>query len=292
MVHDGEFHIDDGLVSDLIAEQMPAWSGLEMRRIETSGTVNVIYRLGTDKLVRLPRLDAFSSGPLREARWLPEFASRLPLQIPEYLALGSPTKAYPSAWSVLSWIQGDNASQANLWNLHRTAEQLGEFVLALREVGTAGAPDGSYRGHGLAGRDADAHRAIEQLPADFDQGALKRVWESCHSAPVWNGDPAWFHSDLHSGNLLARDGDLVAAIDFEGCSVGDPSSDLIAAWWLFDSSSRITFREAINPDEPSWRRGKGWALFMAVAAIPYYGETNPGFTDMARQAIDEILSDK
>lgn len=292
MLHDGEFHIDDDLVRGLIADQLPAWSGLELRRIETSGTVNVIYRLGTDKLVRLPRLDAFSNGPLREARWLPEFASRVPLQIPEHLVLGTPTEAYASAWSVLSWIPGDNATPASLSDLNRTAEQLGEFVLALRKVGTEGAPDGSYCGHGLAGRDADARRAIGQLPDGFDRSALIEVWESCLAAPVWNGEPTWFHSDLHSGNLLARDGDLVAVIDFEGCSVGDPSSDLIAAWWLFAEPSRITFRETVNPDEASWRRGKGWALYMAVAAIPYYGVTNPGFTDMARHAIDEILSDE
>ncbi len=292
MLHDGEFHIDDHVVRGLIADQMPSWSDLELRRIETSGTVNVIYRLGPDKLVRLPCLDVFSNGPLREARWLPEFAPLLPLQIPEYLALGSPTEAYPSAWSVLSRIRGDNATSATLSDLNRTAEQLGEFVLALRKVGIEGAPDGSYRGHGLAGSDADARRAINQLPESFDQRALIELWESSLAAPVWGGEPTWFHSDLHSGNLLARDGDLVAVIDFEGCSVGDPSSDLIAAWWLFDKQSRITFRETVNPDEASWQRGKGWALFMGVSAVGYYDVTNPVFADMARHAIDEILSDK
>ena len=246
VLYDGELHIDDKVVAGLISSQMPEWSDLGLRRIETSGTVNVTYRLGADKLIRLPRV--FSDGPVREARWLPEFAPLLPLRIPEHLALGSATRDYPSPWSVLSWIEGENATPAVLSSLNRTAEQLGEFVLALRKVGTNGAPDSSDRGHGLAGVDADVRRSIEELPGNFDCSALREIWESCVSTPAWTGQPTWFHSDLHSGNLLARRGELVAVIDFEGSSVGDPSSDLIAAWWLFDQSSRKVFRATVNSD--------------------------------------------
>lgn len=77
-------------------------------------------------------------------------------------------------------------------------------------------------------------------------------------------------------------------IDFEGCSVGDPSSDLIAAWWMFDADSRPIFRDTIQPDEAQWIRGMGWALYMTVAAIPYHTDTNPEFAAMARSALDQI----
>jgi hypothetical protein len=30
---------------------------------------------------------------------------------------------------------------------------------------------------------------------------------------------------------------------------------------------------------------------MGVSAVPYYRETNPGFAELAGQAIDEILQD-
>ncbi len=121
-LHDDGFRIDDEVVSGLIVSQMPEWSGLRLQRLDTAGTVNVAYRLGDDKLVRLPRLAAFSKGPLRESRWLPEFAPMLPFQIPAYLALGVPTDGYPSAWSVLDWIQGENATPAVLSDLNRAAE--------------------------------------------------------------------------------------------------------------------------------------------------------------------------
>ena len=110
MLHDGEFAIDDQLVRGLIADQFPQWADLLLRRVVSSGTVNVIYRLGTDMAVRLPRMSDFSSGPQREATWLPRFAPREPLAIPEYVALGQPTDAYPSPWSVLGWIEGENVT--------------------------------------------------------------------------------------------------------------------------------------------------------------------------------------
>ena len=289
MLHKGEFRIDDGMAADLISSQMPEWSELRLRRLDTAGTVNVIYRLGDDKLVRLPRHAAFSHGPLRESRWLPHFTPAVPLQVPEYLALGTPTDEYPSPWSVLDWIEGENATQATLSDLTRASKRLGEFVLAMRAIGTSGAPSDHYRGKGLGAVDADARRYVAMLPDDIDKCEVLDVWESCVAAPEWNGSPTWFHGDLHSGNLLARDGELVAVLDFEGCSIGDPASDLIAAWWLFDKSSRDVFLGTIDPDKAELLRGKGWALYMCIAGIPYYLDTNPGFVTMACNALTQIL---
>lgn len=292
MLHDGEFAIDDQLVRGLIADQFPQWADLPLRRVVSSGTVNVIYRLGTDMAVRLPRMSDFSSGPQREATWLPMFAPLLPLSIPEYVALGQPTDAYPSPWSVLGWIEGENATPATLTNLNDAARQLGEFVVALRGIDTEGAPDGNYRGHGLQGRDTLTRDTIDSVADEFDTGELIQAWDSAFAAPPWSEDPRWFHGDLHPGNLLARDGRLSAAIDFEGCSVGDPSSDLIAGWWLFDTESRDMFRQTVRADTASWERGRGWALSVALVAQPYYAETNPVFADMARQAIRRVLDDQ
>ena len=291
MLHEGEYPIDDDIVAHLIDTQMPQWADLPLRRLDTAGTVNAAYKLGADKLVRLPRHPDFSEGPLREAEWLPALRPQLPLEIPEQLALGSPADSYPSHWSVLGWIDGQNATRAALSDLHSAARQLGEFVIAIRRLPTEGAPDDNYRGRGLSNVDNDVRQRIDQLPDSYDRAAILDVWQACVSAPDWKGQPTWFHGDLYSNNLIARDGRLVAVIDFEGCDAGDPSIDLIAAWWLFDQSSRTTFRDAVDPDEPQWMRGKGWALFIGVSAIPYYRDTNPAFAELASRAIDEILQD-
>lgn len=289
-LHDGEYPVDDTLVRELLVGQMPEWSDLPLIRLETSGTVNVAYRLGDDKVVRLPRTADFASGPQREARWLPVFASMVPLEVPEYLALGSPTGRYPSHWSVLRWIEGTNADRSSLYDLEAAATALGEFVVALRQVPTEGAPEGgSYRGFGLARADRSVRRWTAQLPPEIDRSAVMAVWESCLGANEWNGPPRWFHSDLHSANLLARDGELVAVLDWEACTAGDPCADYVAAWWLFDDDSRETFRSATRANDSDWNRGMGWALHMAVAAIPYYTETNPDFAAQARKALRQIL---
>ena len=99
------------------------------------------------------------------------------------------------------------------------------------------------------------------------------------------------HTDLRGDNLIARDGRFAAVIDWEGCTVGDPSADHLGAWWLFDGESRETFRVVSRADKASWLRAMGWALLMSVAAIPYYADTNPVFVAQARRALNEILSD-
>lgn len=289
-LHDGEYPIDSALVRQLLTDQMPLWSHLPLRRLETSGTVNVAYRLGSDKLIRLPRTEKFSKGPLREANWLPKFAPELPLGVPKYLALGTPTEAYPSHWSVLGWIEGTTAGSSTLNELREAAAALGEFVVALRRVPTDGAPEGgNYRAFGLAKADGDLRYWVDRLPDDIDRDAVLAVWEACLSAGEWIGPPTWLHSDLKGDNLIAHGGELIAVIDWEGCTVGDPSADYLAAWWLFDRDSRETFRTASQAQTSDWLRGMGWALHMAVVAIPYYAHTNPVFVAQARAALGQII---
>jgi aminoglycoside phosphotransferase (APT) family kinase protein len=169
---------------------------------------------------------------------------------------------------------------------------LGEFVVALGDIPAAGEPDGgSYRARGLRRVDGDLRQWVERLPDDIGRADVLAVWEDCLSAGDWTDAPRWLHSDLRGDNLIARAGVLVAVIDWEGCAVGDPSADCLAAWWLFDRASRESFRVASGARPGDWLRAKGWALYMAVAAIPYYRETNPVFAGQARAALREVLTD-
>lgn len=230
-LHANEFAIDLALVERLLADQMPHWSGLPLRRLATSGTVSAAFRLGEDRLVRMPRIADFSGGPLREARWIPVFAPLVPLKVPNHLALGEPTAEYPSHWSVLEWIEGEPASRAALLDHRAAAVALGEFVVDLRAVSTDGAPEGgNYRAFGLRRADRDFRHWLDQLSAEFDENAILAVWESCLSAGEWDGNPTWLHSDLRGDNPIAHDGVLVGVIDWEGCTVGDPCADYLSAW--------------------------------------------------------------
>jgi aminoglycoside phosphotransferase (APT) family kinase protein len=76
-----------------------------------------------------------------------------------------------------------------------------------------------------------------------------------------------------------------------GLLVTDPACDLIIAWDLLSTEGRDVFRAALSVDDASWARGRGWALSVALIALPYYLHTNPAMVSYARRMIDEVLSD-
>ncbi len=67
----------------------------------------------------------------------------------------------------------------------------------------------------------------------------------------------WFHGDIAPGNLLVRDGELAAVIDFGTSGVGDPACDLVIAWAFFHGAARAPFLEAVAPRPGHVRRGAG-----------------------------------
>ena len=58
--------------------------------------------------------------------------------------------------------------------------------------------------------------------------------------------PLWLHGDLLAENLLVRQGELAAVLDFGGLAVGDPTVDLVVAWELLDPPPDATC------SAPSW----------------------------------------
>ena len=125
----------------------------------------------------------------------------------------------------------------------------------------------------------------------IDGDAAAAAWERALRAPAWAGTPVWIHSDLLRPNVLVRDGRVCAVIDFGGVGVGDPAADVIAAWSVFGRAGRGVFRAALEVDDGTWERARGFALHQAALIVPYYGETNPGFVASARRTIEEVLAD-
>ena len=109
------------------------------------------------------------------------------------------------------------------------------------------------------------------------------------AAPVWTGPPTWIHGDLLRPNLLARDGRLCAVIDFGGVGVGDPATDLVAAWSVFDRAGADAYREALEVDDGTWERARGIALHQAALLVPYYRRSNPAFTALGLRTIGRTL---
>jgi aminoglycoside phosphotransferase (APT) family kinase protein len=222
-------------------------------------------------------------------------APHLPLAIPVPLAKGKPGEGFPWQWSVYRWIEGENATLDHLADPRRAAVQLAQFISALQRLDSTGGPvAGSHnfgRGLPLASRDLATRAAIAACHGLINTDAALAAWERDFHTPAWNGPPVWIHGDLQSGNLLANEGELTAVIDFGGLAVGDPATDLMVAWNLFPADIREVFRAEVGTDDASWARGRGWALSVAMIALPYYQQTNPMLADISRFAIEHVLAD-
>lgn len=288
-MHADEVDTDVPLVSRLVAAQFPEWAGLPVEPVLPWGTDNAVYRLGKDLAVRLPRIASAVGQVEKEHRWLPRLAPHLPLSLPVPLAMGRPAEGYPFEWSVYRWLDGEPATIDRIADPNEAAADLGRFITALQRIDPA---DGPVAGRGvpLATRDRSTREAIAALGGRIDARAVTAVWEAALDAPAWDGPPVWIHGDLTAGNLLVGNGRLRAVIDFGALGVGDPACDLIVAWNLFSGEARDAFRGALATDEPTWQRGRGWALSIALIALPYYLETNPVIVEASWRVIDEVLA--
>ncbi|MEU2267461.1 aminoglycoside phosphotransferase family protein [Streptomyces olindensis] len=289
-MHEDEVTVDAPLVGRLIADRFPRWAGLPLRRLESSGTENAMFRLGADKVVRLPRHPRAVDAITHELRWLPRLAPGLPAASPEPLGQGEPGEDFPWPWSVYGWLDGSNPVPGALEEPGLLAEDLAAYVRALRRKDASAGPLG-YRGVPLAARDPFVREALAQLAGRVDTAAVTAAWEEALRAPAYAGPPLWAHGDLMAGNLLVTGGRLSAVIDFGTVGVGDPAVDLISAWSVLPAEVRGAFRAAVGADDAEWARGRGWALSIAVIALPYYWETNPPVAENSRLAIGEILAE-
>nr|WP_179722209.1 aminoglycoside phosphotransferase family protein [Petropleomorpha daqingensis] len=289
-MHADEVGTDVDLVRRLLAGQFPQWAELPLRPVPSSGTDNALYRLGADMVVRLPRIGWAVTDVEAEQRRLRSLAPHLPLPIPEPLAAGAPGAGYPWSWSVYRWLAGEEARADRLPDPVGTAEALAGFVGTLHGIEVADPPAGGGRGGPLAARDAATRAAIAALDGELDSRAVTAVWEQALAAPVRDAPPVWVHADLAPGNLLLREGRVVAVLDFGALTVGDPAVDLLVAWNLFSGAARERYRAVLGVDDATWARGRGWAVSVALIALPYYRHTNPALVAQSWRTLREVLA--
>ena len=211
------------------------------------------------------------------------------MRVPEPVWRGRPGGSYPFSWAIYGWIDGQPYADGLVDDERQAAEDLARFVVDLRRIDPVGAPRGGRRP--LRELDAVTREVIGSARGVIDSDAAAAAWERALRAPAWAGSPVWIHSDLLRPNVLVRDGRVCAVIDFGGVGVGDPAADVIAAWSVFGRAGRGVFRAALEVDDGTWERARGFALHQAALIVPYYGETNPGFAASARRTIEEVLAD-
>lgn len=289
---DGRAGIDAALVRRLVAAQFPQWRDLPVRPVDVDGWDNRTYRLGAELSVRLPTAPGYVPAVTKEAEWLPRLAPALPVPVPQVIATGEPGEGYPFPWSVRTWLPGRRADRARIDDLTGFAEAVAGFLRALRAVdpgsGPAAGAHSAHRGGPPAHYDDDTRRCLRALAGRVDTDRAAAVWDAALAAP-WSGPPVWFHGDVAAGNLLVDQGRLSAVIDFGTCGVGDPACDLVLAWTFLAGAGRAAFKRAVDQDDATWARARGWALWKALLVLT--GTTDPAEAADQQRVLDEVLAD-
>ena len=89
-----EVEIDEPLIRGLLAAQHPDLAHLTLSLV-ANGWDNVMYRLGDDLALRLPRRAMAAPLIAIEQTWLPDIAPNLPLPVP---AIRRPAALCPALW--------------------------------------------------------------------------------------------------------------------------------------------------------------------------------------------------
>jgi aminoglycoside phosphotransferase (APT) family kinase protein len=216
----------------LLGRHFPELATLPIKEVQSVGTVNALFQLGDTLYVRLPLAARWAKNILRELRWLPWLSPHLSMHVPEPVAAGKPTEFYPFPWAIYRWIDGEPYSNELVNEQQIAARALAKFVIELRAVRPlASAPRGGRRP--LRKLNNETRTAIAAADDVIDADAAMEVWELSLEAPTWDQRPVWIHGDLLRPNLLGKDGELRAVIDFGGIGVGDPAADLLPAWSVF-----------------------------------------------------------
>lgn len=293
-MHDDEIPVDADLVARLVAGQFTELTGLPVRRLRSTGTVNAIFRVGDHHCARMPLTSDWASDLDRELTWLPTLAPHLPLPVPRPVGRGHPTDDYPHDWALFAWIDGQPYGASPV-DESATAVGLAAFVTALRGIPIVGGEPPAGR-EPLADLDDDTRGALHEAGelGLVDEVAALYAWDRALEAPTFSSDdePAvWIHADLLPGNVLVHRSRLAAVIDFGSVGVGDPAADVIAAWTMFGPPARALYGAGLGVDDGTWTRARGYALTQAAMIVPYYVTTNPQFCAMAGRTIAAVVAD-
>ncbi len=297
-----ETEITAGLVADLLRDQHPDLADLPVRHVE-GGWGNQMWRLGDELVVRILHMGTDPGQQLKERRWLPLLAPRLPLPVPVPVREGAPSERFPKIWTVMTWVPGVPLDLGSITRGAHAADTLAAFLRALHVAAPRDAP-GDTTGHGAHPKDSTG--GFEYFFSAVDADAIgsaaagaRAVWHDAVAAPAWDGPAVWVHGDLHPANVVVSDGTLCGIVDFGELFAGDPAADLAAAWVLLPAGTADRFFAAYaQADEATVRRARGLAVLKSLFLM-LMGQNGdrglpggkPAWGPAGRAALDRVLRD-
>ncbi|PST27362.1 aminoglycoside phosphotransferase [Mesorhizobium plurifarium] len=294
-MHSDQVSVDVDVARQMIFDQFPRYRFEQIEQLDAVGTVNAIFRIGSEAAARFPlRMgDPILCARMlaNEAAAMAELAEHCPFPTPRPVGLGRPGPAYPMPWAVQTWIAGDVATPDGLAGSRTFARDLATLIASLRAADTRGRHfDGHGRGGDLPDHDDWIVVCFEKSEGLLDVARLRRLWARLRELPR-PGFLVMSHRDLIPPNLLVRGEHLVGVLDGGGFGPADPALDLVAAWHLLDHEERKTVRSHLESSEIEWRRGAAWAFQQAMGLVWYYERTNPGMSALGRSTLQRLLDD-
>ena len=286
-----EVEVDETLVRRLLQGQHPDLAGRHLSFLG-EGFDNSLWRLGSELLVRLPRRSVAVELIVKEQRWLPVLAPRLPVRIPVPIRIGVASSSYPWPWSIVDWIEGEPADAAAI-DQPRVGAQLGGFLKSLHADAPPDAPFNEWRSVPLRDRNDVFEERVALLGRRIDSTRLRGLWERAVAAAPHPGPPTWIHGDLHPDNVIIRGGTVSAVLDFGDLCAGDPATDMASAWLLLDKDARETLFSVYGSSDGSLHvRAAGWATLFALMLLELGVAGRVGYETIGANALRRLTEDE
>lgn len=282
-----EIKIEKALVKKLLNSQFPELAKHEITFVD-QGWDNVNYKLGSDFLLRLPRRQLGADLIKNEIKYLGELKPNLPLAIPAPLFVGRPEAFYKWDWTILPWFEGQSAD-IDKPNVDQ-AIRLADFLKKLHQFEIIDAPKNPNRGVPLLKKEEALIPRMERLKSktDYFNSHIERLWKG--SLKAKNGAYSnLLHGDLHARNIVVKEGEIAAVIDWGDIGSGDPATDLASFWMLFpDKKVRDNALQRYIIDDELKSRSIGWAIYFATVLLDTGMGSNPRHAKMGEQTFENL----
>ena len=163
------------------------------------------------------------------------------LAVPEPFLLDQSGEIFPTPYVAIAYVEGATEfTPADMGDFlyQFTAQLVRIHNIDCAHLDVSFLPRQAQR---FAERLRDRPASVDE---SLDEGHIRDVLEAVWSLPQRN-PPALLHGDYWLGNLLWRDGQLVAVIDWEDAAIGDPLFDIansrLELLWAFGSDAMQDF---------------------------------------------------
>lgn len=274
--------LEDGLAERLIGTQFPSLGSIRVSA-RHGGVDHHAVEINDTWIFRFPKRAECEAMLSRELRLLPELASFMPVQVPEYEFIGAPSHEFPCLFAGYRKLPGTPAIECapGVVDLQAVGRDLGPILSALQAVpldfaaliGVVNLED-FESADGLRTGTLEELAAIQSVvPASTRARCRAFVDGECAALAAAPRSRCLLHGDLSAEHLLIdpTEGQVVGLIDWADACFGDPAYDLKFLWaWLGEEAvlPLITPRQ-IRMDVGLLDRVRYYGVCTAVGEVAY-----------------------